>query len=204
MEKLIEQYAALPQQQRLAAAGLLIVALIGGYWYFVHQDETKKLTMLEKQYRDLDQERAQQRAYVANLAKYEARFNELQQDLNDARAMLPSEADVPQLLAQLDNHARQSGLDIILFKPDGEKKKDFYAEVIFDMQVSGSYHEVGTFIDAVAQMDRIVNVLNINMTKPTTENQKILINGQFDIKTYRFIEGESGAKKKKKGNKKSK
>jgi hypothetical protein len=35
-------------------------------------------------------------------------------------------------------------------------------------------------------MDRIVNVTGISMTSPEAVNQKIIVQGEFTIKTYRF------------------
>ena len=69
------------------------------------------------------------------------------------------------------------------------------------MAVEGSFHEIGTFIDAVGKMDRIVNVKDIRMTKPETVNSKVVVDSTFSIVTYRFIEEtqrKKGGKKKRK------
>ena len=189
MEKLIERYANTAPRERYGAIAVLLVLIVGGFWYFMWSDQADKVTNLEEQYRQLEGERAEKQAYVDNLAKYEARLNELQESLNQAREQLPDDPDVPQLLAQLDNRARQAGLAISRFEPKGETPKDFYAEINFDMDVRGSYHEVATFIDSVGHLDRIVNVMGIKMESPVTANQKVQIKSDFTIKAYRFIEG---------------
>ena len=97
---------------------------------------------------------------------------------------------MPQLLAQLDNRARQAGLAISRFEPKGETPKDFYAEINFAMDVRGSYHEIATFIDSVGKLDRIVNVMSIKMDAPVTANQKVVVRSDFTIKAYRFIEAD--------------
>ncbi|MEM6731631.1 MAG: type 4a pilus biogenesis protein PilO, partial [Myxococcota bacterium] len=127
MDKLVEQWAGIPQQQRYGIAIGLVIVIIGGYWYFFHTDSVRKLEQQQKTLLKLSQERTQQEEYVARLAQYEAKFNQLQQDLNEARSQLPDDADVPQLLAQLDNNARQSGLNIVRFEPKAESDKGFYA-----------------------------------------------------------------------------
>ncbi|MEO1173151.1 MAG: type 4a pilus biogenesis protein PilO, partial [Myxococcota bacterium] len=146
----------------------------------------------------LSQEKDKQVQYVQRIGQYEARFNQLQQDLNEARSQLPDEADVPQLLAQLDNAARQSGLSIENFAPTGENPKQFYSEVGVNMEVKGSYHEIATFVDAVGKMDRIVNVQDIQMTGPKVVNKKVVLQSKFAIKTYRFINSSSEKKDAKK------
>ncbi len=202
MERLVEQWADIPQNQRYAIVIALAVVIVGGYWYFFHTAAVKQLASAQYELRELSQKKRQQLEYVARLAQYEAKFNQLQQDLNEARSQLPDEADIPQLLAQLDNNARNSGLTIVKFRPKAEAPQDFYAEVGVEMEVKGSYHEIGTFVDAVGKMDRIVNVKDIRMGKPATENSKVVVESQFAIVTYRFLEQGKGNKRNAKKRKK--
>jgi type IV pilus assembly protein PilO len=58
--------------------------------------------------------------------------------------------------------------------------------------VAGSYHEIGNFIDSIGKLDRIINVTDISMTNPKTQNQKIIVQSKFNIKTYRFVGGTGG------------
>ena len=132
MEKFLERYAKIPAKQRYALVGLIVIGIVGGYYYLYHIDDGNKLVEMQQTYTKLEAERAEKQAYVDNLAKYEARLNELQQDLNVARAQLPDAADVPQLLAQLGNKARQSGLAIASFDPKGESVKEFVAELLHE------------------------------------------------------------------------
>lgn len=187
MEQLIEKYAKIPKQQRFAIFAGIVAALFAGFYYFLYTETAVRFEQLETKYEKLESERAEKQAYVDNLAKYEARLNELQQDLSVARAQLPDSADIPQLLAQLGNKARQSGLDIDRFEPRGETVTDFYGELGIAVKVRGSYHEIATFIDSIGKLDRIVNVTDIAMLTPRTVNQKVIVNGTFAVKTYRFI-----------------
>lgn len=191
MEKLIERYADTPPRERYTAIAMIVVLILGGYWYFFYSEQTTEIENREQQYQALERERVEKQAYVDNLAQYEARLNELQNSLNEAREQLPDDPDVPQLLAQLDNRARQAGLSINRFEPRGEKPQDFYAEINFGMDVRGSYHEIATFIDSVGKLDRIVNVMGISMQQPKTVNQKVLVQSDFTIRAYRFLDKDA-------------
>jgi len=202
MDELIERYSKIPPRQRYAMAALIALGLLGGYYYLFHLDQTARLEQLETQYRKIEADRAEKQAYVDNLARYEARLGDLQRNLNAARAQLPDDADVPQLLAQLGNKARQAGLEIDRFQPSGDATHGFYGEIAFAINVRGSYHEIGTFIDALGKLDRIINVSDLSMKNPKTVNQKVVVDGAFTIKTYRFIADAAPEKKapaKKKG-----
>ncbi|MBC7793570.1 MAG: type 4a pilus biogenesis protein PilO [Clostridia bacterium] len=195
MEKLIERYADTAPRERYIAMAAIVTLILAGFWYFFWSDQSDQIVNREQQYQSLERERIEKQAYVDNLAQYEARLNELQNSLNEAREQLPDDPDVPQLLAQLDNRARQAGLAISRFEPKGEKKQDFYAEINFDMDVRGSYHEIATFIDSVGKLDRIVNVIGISMDQPKTVNQKVVVQSDFTVRTYRFIDTDTAPKK---------
>ena len=186
MDDLVQNYAAIPQSKRLSLVLLGVICLVGLYWVVFHQDAEDQLGFQRGRLSRETAEMSKKKAYLDNMSKYEARFNELQQNLEHARSVLPDTADVPQLLSQLGNKARQTGLQIDYFEPQGEEDKGFYSEIMFGMRLRGSFHEIAMFIDAVGKMDRIVNVTGISMTSPEAVNQKIIVQGEFTIKTYRF------------------
>jgi len=192
MDELLARYSKVPARQRYAVFALLVLVVLVADWYFVYSDQAAKVGRLEAEYARVETERAEKQAYVENMSKYEARLKELQESLVAARSQLPDDPDVPQLLSQLGNKARQAGLEIDRFEPKGEKAQDFYAEIIFELKVRGSYHEVGTFLDAVGKLDRILNVTNLAMTGPKTLNQKVVVDCGFMVKTYRFLEKPEG------------
>ena len=41
------------------------------------------------------------------------------------------------------------------------------------MSVTGNYHEIGVFLDALSKLARIVNVTNIKMGTPRLQNEKL-------------------------------
>mgnify|MGYP006271173463 CR=1 FL=1 len=195
MDEFLEQYAETPKRQRYLGFAAAILALLAGYYYFFYSAQAERLEDKRESYETIARDMSRQRGFLDNLARYEARLNELKQNLRTARMQLPEDPDVPQLLAQLGNKARQAGIEIDEFNPRGEKKRDFYAEIGFDVTVRGSYHEVAHFVDAVGKLDRIVNVSNISLREPESVNQKIVLSGALTVKTYRYLGNEKKAKK---------
>jgi len=197
MADIFDRYAKTPPRQRYAVFGLVVALAIGAFYYVFYSGDVERLQGKEAENRKLEEERAEKQAYVDNLARYEARLSDMQRNLNAARAQLPDAADVAQLLAQLGNKARQAGMTIEKFEPQGETAKDFFAEIAFALTVRGSYQDITSFIDAVGKLDRIINVSDISIGTPKTQNKKVILNGTFRLKTYRFISTEpvAGGKK---------
>tara|TARA_B100000959_G_scaffold280996_1_gene343989 strand:+ start:883 stop:1449 length:567 start_codon:yes stop_codon:yes gene_type:complete len=186
MERFFDIYLSINAKHRLIILLALLAAIVAGYYYFIHQSKQDALSNKEKEYREIEAQRAEKQAYLDNLTKYEARFKQLREDLEIARSLLPDDPDVPQLLAKLGNEGRRAGLLIQTFQPKSESQKQFFQEISFGMSVEGSYHEIANFIDSVGQLDRIVTVNNLSMSSPRLENQKIVLTSNFDIKTYSY------------------
>ena len=69
--------------------------------------------------------------------------------------------------------ASQSFLTVKKFTPTSVVQKEFYQEVPINMELTGSYHNLGLFFDRVSRLSRLVNVKNLkvkNSTKQTPTN----------------------------------
>lgn len=187
MEELIESYSRVPATQRYALVGLIITALCALHYYLIYDSQQSQLEALKTQVSKRQGVRNEKENIAQNKSTYEAKLGRLQQQLDEARAKLPDSADVPQLLAQLGGRARETGLAIEQFQPTQEAIKGFVAEIGFKMKGHGSFHEVALFIDSVSKLDRIINVQNLELTNPKTENSRVIVAASFDVKTYRFV-----------------
>jgi len=53
--------------------------------------------------------------------------------------------------------------------------------------VNGSYHKIGTFLDKVSKLNRIVSVNNINLGKAGRSGGQVMLNASLELVTYRFL-----------------
>ena len=77
--------------------------------------------------------------------------------------MLPEQKDVADLLRRIQTLATQSNLAIRGFKPAPSVTKQLHAEWPIALQLDGTYHNLGVFLDRVSKFSRIINVSNINI-----------------------------------------
>jgi type IV pilus assembly protein PilO len=210
LSEVVEAYSNVNPRHRQMGIAAAVVCLVGGFYYFLFQDQQVKFATMEAEATRLDSARLEKRTYVEHLPLYEARFTDLSHDLDAAKILLPDTADVPQFLALLNNSAREAGMRISRFEPRDEIPREFFSEIVFNLTVSGSYHEIALFIDRISHFERIVNVSDIVMREPKSENDKAIVQGSFDVKTFRFLSeaavaqlaAEAAAAAKRFGNKK--
>jgi len=188
-----------PAKQKLALLGsvLLAVAVLDWqYWYGPHQRDLADLrTQLTERRGELDAKRSKTNAR----ASAERELRDLGAELKRAGARLPDQREIADLLSSVAASGRAAGLDITLFRQKPEVAHDFYAEVPVEMQMRGTYHDVALFLDRVKRLDRIVNVSDIKLTKPTVAGERVMLDASCIATTFRFLdEAERRALEKKK------
>ncbi len=195
---------------------VIVLAVIGGgYYYLLLGPEQERLARLRDDLNKAITDLNKSKAIRQDLAKFKEQVVKLNQELQVARTQLPSEREIPELLKNISSIGKESSLDFILFRPKAEEPQQFYAKVPIDLNVVGTYHNVGLFFDRVSKLPRIINVIDFNMTRlkePVTKGksearEENLVRTTCLLNTYRFIEGSVEEKKaageKKTGEKKS-
>ena len=95
-------------------------------------------------------------------------------------------------------------MEFILFQPQKEQARNFYAEIPLKLEVTGPYHNVATFFDKVSRLGRIVNIGDVKMTQMTaakTQSDVVVLKTGCTATTYKFIETKEEPKKGKRGRK---
>jgi type IV pilus assembly protein PilO len=149
------------------------VALVGAFyqWWVVptQADMAERQTKLVSMRTDINRGLATARQlpeFRRQVAEYEARLDGL-------RAVLPEQKDVGDLLRRIQTLATQSNLQIKGFKPAPIVTKQMHAEWPINLELDGTYHNLGRFFDQVAKFSRIINVSSIHIKakdKPTAES----------------------------------
>tara|TARA_Y100001934_G_C12122279_1_gene663771 strand:- start:180 stop:842 length:663 start_codon:yes stop_codon:yes gene_type:complete len=191
--------------------GLCIALLAGGFYL----DTRNQMTSLAKTQAEEDQlwdafELKQGRA--ANLGPLKQLLAEMKQSLGEQLRLLPNKTEIEGLLVDISQSGLASGLEFELFKPETEQPAEFYAIQPIRITVTGTYHEFGNFISAVAALPRIVTQHDVNIAPRKGDTGDTLVMSMV-AKTYRYMDddeiaaravtaeeksGKKGRKKKKK------
>ncbi|MCC6220342.1 MAG: type 4a pilus biogenesis protein PilO [Deltaproteobacteria bacterium] len=191
MNSQLENILQLPIQHKILIMLASLLLIGGAFWYLFYSPvyesyaETKKKVDGEN---GLRYQIAQQKAIAANLDKFLVEVDRLEVELKKALTELPDKKEIDELLAKVSSVGKDSGLDIQLFKPRHEEKKDYYAEVPVELIVSGSYHQVATFFDEVGHLSRIVNLDEFHMREPELIDNAMALQANVVATTFRFLD----------------
>jgi type IV pilus assembly protein PilO len=175
------------------------VVLVGPFVYFSFVPKISKINVLKKEHATLKTRLATAKAKGNQLKYYQDKLKDAEMEFKMVMKKLPETKEIPGLLSSVSQSGRDAGLEFLLFQPEPEQNKDFYAEIPVSIKVTGNYHNVALFFDKVARLSRIVNIDDINMA--SIQGNTDLITSCKAI-TYRFVETKpeqaSSSKKKKK------
>ena len=176
----------------LAARLVVILFLIGGviflgYWFHT-KDQLVVLAEAEQQESNLRVIFEKKAEQAANLEAYEKQLEEMRESFGAMLRQLPNKTEVADLLVDVSQTGLASGLEFVLFQPQAENPREFYAELPITISVIGDYHEFGNFVSGVAGLHRIVTVHNVIITGEGKQLAMILT-----AKTYRYLEEDERA-----------
>jgi type IV pilus assembly protein PilO len=154
------------------AVVLACLVVVGFYWFWysdaLQQQKTKEteLAELQKQIRALE-------ATANKLADFQREVQMLEAKLEGLKRSLPPEKEMPDLMRRLQYLAAQSSLAVMRFSPATPVQKEFYQEIPIAIDLEGTYHNMGAFLDRISRIPRIVNLGNLKITarsQPTVNN----------------------------------
>ena len=199
IEPLIQKISDLTKVQRIAICVAVVVVVVGVFVYFLYMPKYKEIGKLKEDITQQEELLAKTKQNAAQFAKYQKLMEEKQAEFNVVSRALPLKREIPSLLINISQYGKDAGLEFLLFKPQAEKKKNFYAEIPVQMNLSGTYHNLGVFFDKLAGMNRIVNINRFDL-KGKGSNLSI----SCVAATYKFIESSGEKTKGKKGKKRKK
>jgi type IV pilus assembly protein PilO len=191
MEQYLDKLAKAPPAQKYGGIAGAVVALTALTYFFAISDLDEKIERQARQKRQLEVELAQKTADANNLNELLREMEQLETKLAEALTEMPEQKDIDELLTQLTDIGRRSGLEIMKVEPVGENADPQHGQLVnrlpIRMVVSGNYHEIALFMQEVANLRRIVSVQDIKLGQPKMRNDKVVLDTEFLATAFRFI-----------------
>ena len=178
----------LPWKVQVGVFLAIAAAAMGGfYWYYV-QDvqaaQAKEQTKLDRLRADI----AKGSAIARQLPLFRKEVGQLEARLENLRAVLPEEKDVGDLLRRIQTLAMQSNLQIKGFKPAPIVTKQMHAEWPINLELDGTYHNLGVFFDRVGKFSRIINIGTVKIKAKDKQAPGSTVNVACTATTFVLIE----------------
>ena len=177
-------------QVLIAAAPSLIFIIV--FIFLIYMPKNKQIAVLQDKLTKIEGEILRSEAKIKRLDSLIAENKKLKKRLAELRRQLPEEKEVSILLKQISELGLQSGLEILLWKPQPKRvdPEGLYVEIPVKVQVLTHYHSLGDFFSKISRLPRLVNIKDITLsTKNRVRSKKVeegsgLITAEFTALTF--------------------
>jgi type IV pilus assembly protein PilO len=149
-----------------ARAGILFLAaaMVGAAYYYIYfNPRYQENQQLDARIKEKKAENETLKMFEPKLAEVNRNMAILQQQLEIQKRIVPEDKDADQFIKLLHDTAATSGIEIRRYTSMPVGNKEFYSEVPFAIDIDGPYYSVLNFFQRVAELERIVNVSNMQM-----------------------------------------
>jgi type IV pilus assembly protein PilO len=187
--------AKLSKLHKLLIVVGIFAAVWGGFVWWFYLPQTEQIGRLQGDIKNAKVELDRLRRVDIDLRNFKKQYKEMEAQFAVALQILPDKEEIPSLLASISRLGADSGLEFLLFQPQPEVSRSFYAEIPLRMEVSGQYHNVAAFFDRVSKLGRIVNIDSVTMTPAKRQGEEVILTTTCTATTYKFIEAGPEQKK---------
>jgi type IV pilus assembly protein PilO len=165
----IKDFSKLQWYYQVLAVAAFCGLMLGLVWYQylspIQVSIEGKRTELDVVKAQVLKSQAEERAF----AKFKAESSALQEQLDRLKSVLPLEKETDQILRQVQSSASSSALRIIRVVSKATIDHDVYTEWPIEMEIVGTFHNLGRYLDKIRLLPRIVNVSNMKIQSRATE-----------------------------------
>ena len=178
----IQQIGVWPAALKTILVASIVLLIIGLGYFLKVKDISLTTERAVAQERELLQQYQSKAFLAANLDAYRQQMIELDETFGALLKQLPKDTEVPGLLEDITEVAYGSGLVMKSINLQPEKFSEFYVELPIKIDVTGDYHDFGSFVSGVASLPRIVT-LHDYVIKQSDGSR---LSMQIDARTYRY------------------
>jgi type IV pilus assembly protein PilO len=149
--------------QKIVLASLAFLVIVY-FWY------TRLYTKLDEEIAQKSQEFETITTNLKNvemkaksLEALQVEYADLIERYHEIEALLPEVKQIPSMLVQMHTASSLTGTKIVRIQPLPEQPQAFYNVATFEIEMSGTYHDFGSFLSYIANFPFIANITGVDI-----------------------------------------
>ncbi|MDA0128806.1 type 4a pilus biogenesis protein PilO [Vibrio sp. MarTm2] len=178
----IEELAEWPLLPQLVVI-FLIAGLIqaAGYWFYL-QPQMEQIEQLRQQEVTLKSTATIKANKVATLPKLQTQLDELSERYDYLSRQLPVQKELASMLASVNEEGLRNSLTFTRIDWGQKQNQEFLYRLPLNIELTGHYHSIGDFSQAIAELPRIINFDDIDWQRVSQESSTL----HFRVRAYTY------------------
>ncbi|RKZ29795.1 hypothetical protein DRQ36_07565 [bacterium] len=171
-----------PRVQKVIG-GVVILFIMVGIWHMQIYGPNKEA--ISKKRESIEQLNLKLQTAKMNAGK----LAEIQKEMEEAfvkykllEKLMPAERDVPDFLNKLNIASRENNVKVINIDLEPSEVREFYIADPYRIEFKGNYHDLGAFLEDIANLPFIATAKNVNLKK--TDKATGTISASLTIISY--------------------
>lgn len=178
----IEELTEWPLLPQLIVIFVLFLLLQGaGYWFYL-QPQVEHIEQLKQEEEMLKTKVAIKANKVATLPMLKAQLDELSERYDYLSRQLPVQKELATMLASVNEEGLKNKLTFTRIDWGQKQNQEFLYRLPLNIELTGDYHDIGDFAQAIAELPRIINFEDIDWQRVSQESQTL----HFRVRAYTY------------------
>lgn len=187
-----ENVGSWPVAAHIAAVAIIFGAVLFAGYFFDIEDMGTSYDKVVKKEDELKRSLESLQRKVVNPKAFQQYLDQMEDVFGESLRQLPSEAEVASLIEDVSNAGVSNQLVFKSFSPGAEEAHQFYAQLPIKIEVEGTYHQLGHFVNNVASLPRIVSLHDLKL-KPV-DGKPGLLSMSANARIYWYLANDGGKK----------
>ena len=166
----------------------IAVIIFGMFFLFYYRPKNNELENIRSERITTENEVEKLKQKKKELQEIEKELIAMNIKLNQLETIIPQKEEIDIILRRIQELAYDSRINIREFIPKPLIDKEYFWEKPINMKISGSYHNLATFFNQLANFARLFNIENFKITALRDQSDLSTITATSTAKTYIFKE----------------
>ena len=180
----------------LSMAMVIGIGILLGALYYMNGGEgivvkDRTIQTLTQEINKIDQEIRAAEEIVKNKTKFQDELNYVSDRLKAALEYLPTDLMAQDILRQMYEEARNSGVKLVSVRPGNTQKQEFYEQISLTVELEGGYSQLTLFLSYISKLKRIIRIKSFELTTKQVEDNIPVLGLKGQLVAYRYVPPES-------------
>ena len=152
-----------PKNQKILIGALAFLIVIYFWYTRVYSRYDQQITQKTQEFETITTNLKNVEMKAKSLEALKLEYSSLLERYHEIESLLPEVKQIPSFLVQLHTASSLTGTKITRIQPMPIESREFYNVASFEIEMTGTYHDFGSFVSYVANFPFIANISDMNL-----------------------------------------
>jgi type IV pilus assembly protein PilO len=153
-------------------------------WYFVTSVTREEVQKLNEEVAALQAKNEAARIATQRINEFRALYASKSVEYEELKVLLPEQREITNVLAGMQDNARDSHLVVMRFSPRDDTQQDMIMAKPVEVEVDSNFNNLRAFFDKMAKLPRIVSISDFNIAQLDKQTAEKTVHARFLLTAY--------------------